>query len=56
MESWKDEKIFPNTHILGSSGELLEEIKQMIEVLKHSETHVIKTANDSAHVRITATR
>ena len=26
----------------------------MIEVLKHSETHILKTANESAHVRVTA--
>ena len=38
----------------GSHGDLLEEIKQMIEVLKHSETHILKTANESAHVRVTA--
>ena len=40
----------------GSHGDLLEEIRQMIEVLKHSETHILKTANESAHVRVMALR
>ena len=36
----------------GSYCGLLEEIKQMNEVLKHSEAHITKTANEAAHVSI----
>ena len=41
----------PNT---GSHGDLLKEIREMIKVLKHSETDILKTANESAHVRVMA--
>ena len=37
----------------GSLVGLVREIKQMNEVLKHSEAHITKTANESAHVRVT---
>ena len=38
----------------GSHGDLLEEIREMIDVLKHSETHILKTDNETAHVRVMA--
>ena len=47
----KNNYLNPNS---GSHGDLLEQIRQMIEVLKHSETHILKTANESAHVRVIA--
>ena len=34
----------------GSHRDLLEEIKQMNEVLRHSEAHITKTANEATHV------
>ena len=37
----------------GSLVGLVREIKQMNDVLKHSEAHITKTANESAHVRAT---
>ena len=40
----------------GSRGDLLEEIKQMNEVLKHSEAHITKTANEATHVRTIVTQ
>ena len=42
------------THTLthsGTPGDLLTEIKQMNDVLKHSEARITKTANESANVR-----
>jgi len=35
----------------GTPGDLLTEIKQMNDVLKHSEARITKTANESANVR-----
>ena len=35
----------------GTPGDLLTEIKQMNDVLKHSEACITKTANESANVR-----
>ena len=43
-----------NTLLSGSHGDLLKEIREMIETLKHSEAHILKTANESSHVRVTA--
>ena len=54
LQSWTGYNIISILTLLsGSHGDLLEEIRQMIEVLKHSETHILKTANESAHVRMT---
>ena len=43
-----------NTLLSGSPGDLLTEIREMIETLKHSEAHILKTANESTDVRVTA--
>lgn len=42
---------FLTVHTKSSLGDLLEEIKHMNEVLKHSKAHITKTANEYANVR-----
>ena len=41
-----------HTHHSGSCSSLLKWIKRISKVLKHSEAHITKTANESAHVRV----
>jgi len=43
-----------NTLLSGNPGDLLTEIREMIEALKLSEAHILKTANESTDVRVTA--
>ena len=40
-----------NTLLSGNPGDLLTEIREMIEALKLSEAHILKTANESTDVR-----
>lgn len=55
LQSWAGYNIILiPTYNSGTRGDLLEEIKQMIEVLKHSETDILKTANESGNVRVMA--